>query len=516
MKIKSLLAGMLATTAFVACTNDVETAENNGAIQAGEKSYVAVNIVAPTASRAASDFVPGSAGEVAVNKAVFLFLNENFEGCADPCEVVSPDFSKDATGEGLDKEATILVLKNAKQVPAYMVAVLNPVATYTDETDLSDLQDEVAAYTTKTNENFVMSNAVYKGADGREVAATPITMDNIFGSEDEAKAAPVTIQVERVVAKVAVELDDAEWEGQEEFDGCETKELDLVIDGWDILQNNNSYLVKKINLSWTHTWWNSTNLKRSYWAVDYADGGRNSLEVKTMNLPKDGYRYVEETVSQTANTVESDDVNPYLVVAAHFVEAGTENPVSLVEWRGRKYTLNGYLNFIVTNSKIAQYWYKTADGYEKFNKGLLEMVEVETAWKNEAKLTNAAAGYEYYTCTYDAAGEPETGSWKKAETSDVEAAIAEFGEVQYWNGGKTYYYTPIKHQTVGTDNYYGVVRNHYYKIEISGINGYGTPVSNPDHVIEIPERPTDDESYLAAKVVILDWKVVVNDNVELN
>ena len=523
MKIKNLFVGMLAGAAMVACTNEEFDSNVNNAIQTGEKGYVAVNIVAPSATR--STFEPGSDAEVKVTDAVFLFLDKDLNGCANPylCSE-GLDFS-DAEGEGLDKEATVLVIDGAKEVPSYIVAVLNPVATYTATTGLADLKAEHATYTTYTTEGaFVMSNAVYKAENGKEVAATPITMANIFSTSDEAKAAPVNIQVERVVAKVEVKALGSAAEGWEDTDDLDDgdKELTLVIDGWDILQNNQSALVKNIDLAWEHTWWNSTSLKRSYWAKDYTGANRNELLIDDMS--EASFRYVEETVSQNANTVEADNVNPYLVVAAHFEADG--KAISLVEWRGRKYTLDGYLNFIAGNSKLSQYWYKKVNAdetvqYLQFSTALLEMVDDEaTDWKAAAQLTSEAAAYEYYTCNYGANGKPVEGSWKAVVAdadgkSPVAKAVAEFGDVQYWNGGRTYYYTPIKHQTVGTNNFYGVVRNHWYEVTINSISGYGTPVSNPGQAIEIPEKPVDDKSYLAAEVVILDWALVQNE-VNLN
>ena len=519
MKTKSLLFGLLASAAMVSCTNEVDSIENNGAIQAGEKSYVAVNIVAPV-TRA---FLPGSDAEVAVEDAVFLFLDKNFNGCALPYVCSEGLDFGDANGTGLDKEATVLVIDGAKEVPSYIVAVLNPVNAnaYTASTSLADLKAENANYTTYTNEGeFVMSNAVYKAENGKEVAATPITMENIFSTDDAAMENPVTIQVERVVAKVEVALGTAaaEWQDSEDLDDGD-KDLELVIDGWDILQNNNSTLVKNVNLSWTHTWWNDVDLKRSYWAVDYRAANRNVLLFDNMTIADS--RYVEETVNQTANDEGENvgnNINPYLVVAAHFEDAETGEPISLVEWRGRKYSLDGYLNFIAGNSKLSQYWYKTGENaYSQFSAALLAMVDdATTDWKASAQLTSAAAAYEYYTCNYDAAGQPVEGSWElvKADAagkSPVANAVAEFGDVQYWNGGKTYYYTPITHRTVNSDKYYGVVRNHWYKVDINSISGYGTPVSNPGQAIEIPEKPVDDNSYLAADVVILEWAIVNNE-----
>lgn len=520
MKIKSLLVGMLACTAMVSCTND-EVLENNEVVKGGEKSYVSVNLVAPgsVSGRAASDFVAGSADEVNVNDAVFLFLDENFAGCAEPYYTNALSFGE-ADGEGQDKKATVLVIDGAKEVPAYLVAILNPVYGaqhgYTASTTLAQLKAEHATYTNYTAENFVMSNAVYKAENGKEAAATPVTMDYIFDTADKANAKPLTIQVERVVGKVAVtELAGAaeKWQGDEQIDDAEEKELKLVVTGWEVLQNIESTLVKNVDLAWAHAWWNDATLKRSYWATDYTEAGRNELLVDEMTVPATGYAYVEETVSQNANTAEAANVNPYLVVAAKFVDAETEEEVELVEWRGRKYTKEGYLNFIAGNSKVSQYWTKNADGtYTSFSAELLEMVDDEaTDWKAIAALKDEAT--EFYTCTFNADGTVAKAT--AAAIADVEAAIAEFGDVQYWNGGRTYYYTPIKHQTVGTDNFYGVVRNHVYNVKITGITGYGTPVSDPTQAIEIPEKPVDDNSYLAAEVVILDWKVV-NNEVELN
>lgn len=528
MKIKSLLFGMMASAALVACTNENEPVNNVQENEVLGKSYVAVNVVTPkgTQSRAtADDFAAGTADEVNVNGAVFLYLDGNFNGCAAPYYVSGLQWAE-ASGLGQDVKANVLVVDEAKEVPSYIVAVLNPVGGenhgYTAATTLANLKAENATYTTYTTRNFVMSNAVYRAANGKEAAATPVTIDKIHSSAAEAIADPVTIFVERVVGKVAVTgLDTAAsaWEMKDQKENGlvddviaddEEMQLSLEITGWEVLQNVKSTLVKNIDLAWNHTWWNDVTLQRSYWAKDYKDADRTEYLVDEMSNP--GFRYVEETVSQTANTVETDDVNPYLLVAGKFVDANGD-AVELVEWRGRKYTLGGYLNFIAGNSKIAQYWTKSGNTYTSFAAELLEMVDDEdTDWKAEAKLKDADT--QFYTCTFNADGTVNEAT--EVATSVVEAAIAEFGEVQYWNGGRTYYYTPIKHETVGTNNFYGVVRNHVYNVAISAITGYGTPVANPEQAIEIPEKPVDDKSYLAADVVILDWKVVLNEDVELN
>ena len=76
----------------------------------------------------------------------------------------------------------------------------------------------------------------------------------------------------------------------------------------------------------------------------------------------------------------------------------------------------------------------------------------------------------------------------------------------------TYYFTDIRHLgSKGSASEYGVVRNHVYKVNISDISGFGTPVYDSDIDIETPERPMDTNTYVAAEVRILSWKVVKND-----
>ena len=81
------------------------------------------------------------------------------------------------------------------------------------------------------------------------------------------------------------------------------------------------------------------------------------------------------------------------------------------------------------------------------------------------------------------------------------------GEALLYEGGKTYYFTDIKH----LGNTYGVVRNHIYDINIKSITGLGTPVVSGNPVIVTPEVPEDNATYVAAQINILSWKIVTNE-----
>lgn len=527
MKIKSLLIGMLACTALVGCSNEDDVLNGAEAIAKGEKAYVAVNLAMPSeyGSRAGSEYQVGSADEIKVNKAVFLFLDENLKGCANPFETTSDEVTlaanwSNASGTGEDKENTVLVIENGdKQVPAYVVAILNPTKEYTKATTLADLKAEHATYTGFTSKDFVMTNTVYRADNGKEVAATPISIANVKSSADEAMKSPVTIYVERVVGKVIVNgLADAasNWKTTETYTDGTDMGLKLKINGWNILQNKESYTVKNVDLAWTYNWWNAPTLHRSFWAMDYTDGGRTTYNVEEETVPTTGFRYVEETVNPEAGASKAE-TNPYLIVSGQFVGADGKTPVDLVEWRGEKYTKEGYLHFIASNPEVSQYWY-AEDGKVKgqFSADLLEIVDnVDNDWQAQAVLKAAAKELQFVLPKYDAEGNALEEGYTEVELETVEAAVEAFGLVQYWNNGNTYYYVPITHEYAEDGNFYGVVRNHIYQVNISAISGFGTPVSTPGDPIDQPEDPEDDNSYMAAKVVILDWKVVVNDDVIL-
>ena len=81
-------------------------------------------------------------------------------------------------------------------------------------------------------------------------------------------------------------------------------------------------------------------------------------------------------------------------------------------------------------------------------------------------------------------------------------------EAQVRPDGFTYYYTPIQHLgTPGTLGEYGIVRNHSYQVTIQNIKGFGTPVYDPKKEID-PMIPSDDNTYLAASIKVLSWRVV--------
>ena len=94
-------------------------------------------------------------------------------------------------------------------------------------------------------------------------------------------------------------------------------------------------------------------------------------------------------------------------------------------------------------------------------------------------------------------------------TATVNEELKKISKIQYWNGGKTYYYVELEHNSADANAAFGVVRNHLYKLTLDGVKGLGTPVPNPNKII-IPEKPADSysETYISAKIQILSYRVV--------
>lgn len=103
-------------------------------------------------------------------------------------------------------------------------------------------------------------------------------------------------------------------------------------------------------------------------------------------------------------------------------------------------------------------------------------------------------------------------------------AIWAVGTVKHYKEGKMYYYIPITHMVKAEDvpvdasadaekvwkwniGSYGVVRNHWYKVNVSAILKPGIPVDNPDQPI-IPNDEPDEPGYAAFEIVIIPWHVI--------
>lgn len=104
----------------------------------------------------------------------------------------------------------------------------------------------------------------------------------------------------------------------------------------------------------------------------------------------------------------------------------------------------------------------------------------------------------------------EANTFKSAVYYFVEAA-------DHFDHGRMYYYVPIRHnranESLKEENYLlgdiGVVRNHWYKVNVTDILKPGIPVDDPGQPIIPNIDPTD--QYLGLDIHIVPWHVVQQD-----
>lgn len=514
MKIRNFVLGMMTCAAFTACTSD-EIIDNNGGNKIEGDSYVAIDIVASagasTRALTDNDFEDGSSEEQAVAKAVFLF----FDGAGNNCATAEKtDLQwKSGTSNQISKISVPVLVLNpiTGTIPTSVIAILNPTADFTGKSlsyvkGLIGQSETYIGRSDAAKSNFMMTNSVY-ALNNSTVAEVALSSKNVSTDPATATANPVQIPVERIVAKVSVKgMNTTSPDQKITIDGEEVT-VKAVIKGWKATATNpDSYLVKQINPAWNFAWsgagsWNNPANFRSYWAVSATPTAYNyySYTDATANDGDDNFEYCLENagVTGSGNAVTT---NTMLWAVAQLQKAdGT--PVDFVQWRGTKYSVVG-VKTLMANMLNKYYYKKTDNTYATITKDHLTFKPGENQYQ---VLANLVEGTTFHILNQD--GTVNTAD----KTAELKTEIAAFAPVLYWKNGMTYYYTTITHDYDNNNQQAaipGIVRNHIYKMNIASITGLGTPIPDENQVI-IPTKPeTDKDSYLAAQVQVLKWRIL--------
>ena len=532
MKIKSLLIGMLACSAMVACTNEDAPVNGENNKFDGEKAYLAVNIVTSEAnSRAAGaeGYVDGTGNECAVGNARFYFFNANGSAYTNTTTATGANYYETSLSLSADKDnaneeyqsTAILVIGTDQKgetagTPYSIVAVLNPETAAkelgTGSLTLGELKKVTGDYRKIGQNQFLMTNSVYanEGETKMEVFIKP---ENLATTADAALKKPVVIHVERVLAKMKYTT-----EYNNKFPTgitVEGKAVYAKVTGIAPAHENPvSNLIKAITPTWTnealgfgeYDWNNATNY-RSYWATSAKPEAYTNISSWNDANTKE-YAYCHEsTYAPAENRTEA-------MFAAKLVDAEDQD-FEIAEWMGKQYA--GGEDALQTDmaNYLKNFWYEKDGAYVTFNP---EDLVFETLAENEGlkiegyevKATLSTTAPAYYI--KDATGK-YVPSVKEGETTTqvvdmLKAEIAKFAPAKIWKSGMTYYFTPIEHLGVdGSDAEYGVVRNHVYQINVKSITGLGTPVYKPE--TDVPTVvPKSDASFVAAEIHVLAWRVV--------
>lgn len=478
------------------------------------------------------------------------------------------DYKVEKGGENHDNTVSgttsaVLVLNGESNVaPAAMLTVVNPDV----NTDMlgdapanrwSTMRTEMKGqiFNDATN-GFMMSNSTYEDG-GKDLCTTQLT-GKTFSSAADAKNSPVDVFVERVNAKVKttvgdanfvkvttdVELDGVNFKGKYKTkdpvgelatiqpDGSTKKtKVYAYIDAWGLGDEDGwAMLYKQIDVqNWTNATlgfsannpWSVAAYHRCFWGTSVAFGGTSSNS--PVNHPyKDIKAKLGTALYTLPNTptsynegVFTDPMKSYLtkiMVAARLAytdEAGNVHSAEICTYKGQKFLGKENVKTVIAR-ELRTYYKKTTSGsvdtYTTIDASDIDFSSKVTSTSG-LKLQNYQVVADLrsgLTELYQKKG----GSYVPVAVATVKAEMQQ-APVDISNGGKTYYYTPIKH--LGKENTpaeYGVVRNHSYQVEISSIKGFGTPVYNPDSEIIKPVLPSDDLTYLAAKISVLSWRVV--------
>lgn len=566
MKISNLFPFACVALMMSACASDKE--EIGSSTKPGsDPQYLAVNIVnvGATPTTRAAEYENGTAEESAIKKVRFYFFN----GDGSPYLIKNPggtgvtggedknwleaspadDTPTSGTPSQIEKiTQTVLVINGVQSAaPAAIVAVVNP-----GTVEATTLQNEKGGDVMRLSElrysavgskfynkdatgkvsDFVMSNSVYVNA-GEDVCAS-LVAGHVTTSAETAKAKPVELYVERVVAKVTADVDNNAFELGNGTNWENTKygtkkpvgksgdyDVYAVIEGWGLAsENGKAEVEKQVNKTWADgtlgfTPWTTSDFHRCFWeksvAIDLGTGANQPVNPKfnQLNAKMHDVLYtLPNTPESKVTDLKNNNLTKFAVAATlrykdasnnwHYAEICRYNGVSILGIDNLKRQVA--LTF-------SQYYTSTdATNYTQLSKDDINFKDPDATTQQylvTPTLADAPAGTKYYTKSTTGT----TPTFKEVDKAKVLAAI-EADKAEVRKDGRAYYYVPIKHLGgTGELAEYGIVRNHFYKITLSGIKGFGTPVYDPSKVV-VPAVPTYQDTYLAARVQVLQWRVV--------
>ena len=403
--------------------------------------------------------------------------------------------------------------------------------------------------------------------------ALPFTESKIYYSAAEAEADPVEVNVERMASKVEVKALTAATDPTLTAAGWTITLNNWGLNG----VSKQSYVVKKIDAAWAAqtaiygSWLVGPN--RVNWAIDpdYAstdfsfnnkdfypesaeiygqtgsDGitpiatssrllyySKNQIDAHAANTHT--YDELRQTycLENTFNKEGQNDpriVGTSVLVLATVVPTTTGVATDLYNYLGVMYTLDSYAAHLLTNVGINHKFYvdNGMGGYRAINASDLEIRKaVKGATFNVDGYYATTLGYSdgWVTLypkpsvtlkTYDAV----TDTYSDADAADINEAFLHDiqGLANAYKGGAMWYTIPVEHLGSATDasgkleGNYGIVRNHYYQINLGTIKSLGHGIYDPNEPI-VPGDKTE-TWYLGAKINVNAWHVVVqNSNLE--
>lgn len=340
-----------------------------------------------------------------------------------------------------------------------------------------------------------------------------------------------------------------------------TPQLYVVVQGWGLAdENGNAPLFKQLESSYESLGTATNNplsvaaYHRSFWeTANGFNAIRYNYNQYTHSLGEGRIYTMPNTPTKTTSgnnigwanwSWSSDELNRRTVVAPKSTTEPSElqSPTKVVvaaklmyvdpttnklteaeicNYRGQNYLTEGNLKIAIANdvahSTAYNVYKKVGENYVTVDAGDFTDFKVsgiagtKESYRVTPQLKTLATGENYYQKTGDA--DPAIITYDKANENVANVAGS---DITIYRHGMTYYYTTLQHlwyDTSKTDSEkqpmgaWGVVRNHLYSVTLTGFTGLGTPVYDPAQAI-IPIVPQDDKVYLAARINVLQWRLV--------
>ena len=484
----------------------------------------------------------------------YILNNVNGKGNYIDREVKVNPGDQSQTVEGITE--TVLVLNGENHVaPASMLTVINPdinpeLLQNGAALRWSVMRKELKGTKFYDNDHFMMSNSTYEEA-GNDLCTTQLT-GKTYASSDDAQSHPVNVYVERVNAKVNANVVGTNFEKETAdviFDGVsmkdnqktkvgvlslakedgttDQKDIFAYIVGWGLAsENRKAELFKQIDTQkFTDeilgiSPWSSADYHRSFWSLSVPFGGTGADKNEPVNYKFSEYTHkLGDAVYTLPNTPTEaiDDAHVYNNTLTKFVVAarlayedadGSLQPAEICEYKGQEFlgTDNLKKTFV---KEISRYYKKVPVAGEPDKYVNLDPSDI--TFTTTAPSGTQAKDYEVFATLANpdiTLYEQKGGVWNEVTDKSVVYNMLQGTPAEVRKGGMAYYYTTIKHLgEKGKLGEYGIVRNHSYQISLNSIKGFGTPVYNPEKII-VPAIPSNDKTYLAAKINVLSWRVV--------
>lgn len=452
---------------------------------------------------------------------------------------------------------TVLVLNGENHVaPASMLTVINPdinpeLLQNGAALRWSVMRKELKGTKFYDNDHFMMSNSTYEEA-GNDLCTTQLT-GKTYASSDDAQSHPVNVYVERVNAKVNANVVGTNFEKETAdviFDGVsmkdnqktkvgvlslakedgttDQKDIFAYIVGWGLAsENGKAELFKQIDTQkFTDeilgiSPWSSADYHRSFWSLSVPFGGTGADKNEPVNYTFSEYTHkLGDAVYTLPNTPTEviDDAHVYNNTLTKFVVAarlaykdadGNLQPAEICEYKGQEFlgTDNLKKTFV---KEISRYYKKVPVAAGEPDK-YVNLDPSDITFTTTAPSGTQAKDYEVFATLANpnlTLYEQKGGVWNEVTDKSGVYNMLQGTPAEVRKGGMAYYYTTIKHLgKKGKLGEYGIVRNHSYQISLNSIKGFGTPVYNPEKII-VPAIPSNDKTYLAAKINVLSWRVV--------